>query len=422
MMRFASSSQRHDCGGIIIQSNLFFNPFFKLKFCKTMKRINLYAALLGIASLTILSCSKEQAVSNDNIDSDVDIEQIRQEVENTLNETLKLQETPTLAERSRCNGRVVIVNANSHNALKEAIQRAGEGGIVYLRSGVHTETERITVSTPRINIIGERGAVLKLNTTLSLLNPATGITVNPAIHFYNAPRGLVQNIDFKSLNTDGGGVLLFENSNNSCVVNCQMTGFQFPIWVEKSDKMILFKNTIVNTSAWQTNGAAPANGIVIANGKQAYIAENNTSNCLFGIWCCDESGICERNYTHGNLIGIILCNVPTAFVMPSGRVTGSLVPGAFWKTRHNLSTDNQYGYLVIDGANNNLIENNDAARNAAYDMELTTDSYRFGFLTPKSYNNKVITGRYQHLRIKDCGENNTIIGGIKVNTATDPCN
>ena len=63
-----------------------------------------------------------------------------------------------------------------------------------------------------------------------------------------------------------------------------------------------------------------------------------------------------------------------------------------------------------------------AARNAAYDIELTTDSYRFGFLTPKSFKNTVIAGSYPNIKIKDCGENNSITGGIKVNTTTDPCN
>ena len=55
-------------------------------------------------------------------------------------------------------------------------------------------------------------------------------------------------------------------------------------------------------------------------------------------------------------------------------------------------------------------------------MELTTDSYRFGFLTPMSYDNTVNAGSFQNIRIKDCGRNNKITGGIKVNTTTDPCN
>ena len=86
-------------------------------------------------------------------------------------------------------------------------------------------------------------------------------------------------------------------------------------------------------------------------------------------------------------------------------------------------TDNlNVGYVVIDGANRNILENNNAARNGSYDMELTTDSYRFGFLTPMSYDNTVNAGSFQNIRIKDCGRNNKITGGIKVNTTTDPCN
>ena len=184
------------------------------------------------------------------------------------------------------------------------------------------------------------------------------------------------------------------------------------------------KNIIVCSGAWQTGLAPSAESIVIINGKSAYISDNDVSNALFSIWPCDKWGTCERNYTHGSYLGIILCNVPAGgYVLPSGRGVGSETPTTGCKVRNNNSTDNlTTGYLIIDGANNNLIENNNAARNAAYDIELTTDSYRFGFLTPKSFKNTVIAGSYPNIKIKDCGENNSITGGIKVNTTTDPCN
>ena len=46
----------------------------------------------------------------------------------------------------------------------------------------------------------------------------------------------------------------------------------------------------------------------------------------------------------------------------------------------------------------------------------------FGFLTPKSFENKVMAGEFQDIRIKDCGQNNVVIGGQLVDNSQDPCN
>ena len=76
---------------------------------------------------------------------------------------------------------------------------------------------------------------------------------------------------------------------------------------------------------------------------------------------------------------------------------------------------------MIDGANNNTLENNNASNNGTYDFDLTGDTYRFGYLTPKSFNNKVNAGQFQSVTIKNCGDNNTIVGGQLVDNNQDPC-
>ena len=329
-----------------------------------------------------------------------------------------LRNPSALGTRAACDW--IEIPAGSTDALAQAINNACAGGVIYLKTGVHTETKPITI-TKSVNIIGAAGAVLKLNAALD--TGTTGaITLKPAIHILNAPNTALLDLDIQPTETDGGTAILFENSNQSCVLRCKFTKFQFSVMIEKSDRMVVLKNTIVVSSLWQTGKIGNAFGIVVINGKSGYIAENIVSNAIFGIWPCDQWGTCTQNTVTENLIGIILCNVPMGVFLPNGKVIGSLVPSTGWKTRNNKATDNQWGYLIIDGANNNIIENNEAARNAAYDMELTTDSYRFGFLTPMSYDNTVNVGSYPNIRIKDCGRNNKVTGGIKVNTTTDPCN
>ncbi len=332
-----------------------------------------------------------------------------------------LRNPSALSTRAACDW--IEIPAGSTDALAKAVNDVCAGGVIYLKSGVHTETKAITITKPVI-LIGQAGAVLKMKSKLATISAAGSVVPTPVLHFFNAPRSAVLNLDIQPLDSDGSTAILLENSNESAVIRNKITKFQSGISVEKSDRVAIIGNTIVGSSNWQTGGDFLGEAITIINGKSTYISDNDLSNSVFGIWPCDKWGTLERNYTHGNFIGTILCNVPAGnFTMPNGRRTGSESPSTSYKVRNNNSTDNlNVGYLIIDGANNNIIENNNATRNGSYDMELTTDTYRFGFLTPISYDNTVNSTSFPNVRIKDCGRNNKVTGGIKVNTTTDPCN
>jgi len=111
-----------------------------------------------------------------------------------------------------------------------------------------------------------------------------------------------------------------------------------------------------------------------------------------------------------------------AFPLPGGELAGSDASAIQWRVIGNNASGNfDAGYLVIDGANNNRLADNDALSNGTYDIELAGDSFRFGFLTPKSFENSVIAGAFPNLKIKNCGENNTVVGGNLVDNSQDPC-
>lgn len=118
-----------------------------------------------------------------------------------------------------------------------------------------------------------------------------------------------------------------------------------------------------------------------------------------------------------------MCKVPqNAFPLPGGELAGSDTSAIEWRAIGNNASGNfDAGYLVIDSANNNFLKDNDASGNATYDIELAGDSFRFGFLTPRSFENTVIAGAFPNLKIKNCGENNTVAGGILVDNSADPC-
>lgn len=173
------------------------------------------------------------------------------------------------------------------------------------------------------------------------------------------------------------------------------------------------------------------------NGKRSIITHNRVTDSFFGIWACDVGGTLFRNTCNANYHGIILCKVPNgALILPSGQATGAQIPCTRWQVKGNVANNNyDVGLIVIDGATQNRIMNNRLSGNGflpfltggfsaaplGYQMELTDDTYRFGFLSPKSSNNTVFISD-PSITVKDCGMNNTINGGTLVpNTASSPC-
>lgn len=316
-----------------------------------------------------------------------------------------------------------VLADGSVNALAAAIDSSLDNGVIYLKAGMHTETHPIVITKP-VKIIGEAGAILKIPSDIAPLDSTGAAQLHPGIHILNAPGTLIQDLQILPISDDGGTAILVEKSSGSAVMRCHINSFQYGVMIEKSDRMTIMGNTMVASGIWLSQTGFEAHCIVNINGTSPYISDNDLSNALFGIWACDRWGTVERNNTHDNYIGIILCNVPhQAYILPSGEITGSQYPATAWKARNNKSANNfNVGYLVIDGASYNTLEDNNAYGNGSYDMELTTDTYRFGFLTPASYKNTVNAGIYPNITIKDCGNGNSVTGGVWIDTTIDPCN
>lgn len=163
------------------------------------------------------------------------------------------------------------------------------------------------------------------------------------------------------------------------------------------------------------------NGIVVINGKSVSVHDNWVCGATIGIWVSDENGDASGNTTQGNALGFVLCH-PRGFVI-SGEVVSADLSATGWTVYENNSVGNMWGYLVVDGCHHNFLTNNSAALNSMYDMELTGDTMRFGFLVPKSHDNIVVQGlKYKGLKIKDCGTDNQVFGHVNlVDTDADPC-
>jgi nitrous oxidase accessory protein NosD len=316
-------------------------------------------------------------------------------------------------------GKTVELPGGSNDALAAAIAAAGKNGTVKVKAGSHTESQTVTI-TQRVKIIGESGAVFEFDT--QPLPPAS--EVEPGLHIKNADDVVIWGVEIRPKSSVGGTAILVEDSEDAIIGRNTIRDHQFSVMLEGGDEAEIYKNTMLASTGWQTGNPPEVHGIVVINGKKVEIEKNDISNAFFGVWACDEKGEAERNTFHGNFIGLILCKVPAnAFPLPGGKLAGSALSAVAWKIEDNHSTGNfNAGYLVIDGANNNRLKNNNASNNGTYDIELAGDSFRFGFLTPKSFDNKVVAGKYKNILIKDCGENNKVVGGQLVDNSVDLCN
>ncbi|HET9419221.1 MAG TPA: hypothetical protein VFO30_07760, partial [Chthoniobacterales bacterium] len=120
----------------------------------------------------------------------------------------------------------------------------------------------------------------------------------------------------------------------------------------------------------------------------------------------------------------VLCHNPAdpPFYTIDGTVVFSDVPATYWTLDSNTATQNAWGYQIIDGANHNVLLDNAASDNSAYDVEFVGESDRYGFHTPTSFKNFFIAGSHPNLIVKDCGRGDVIKGNVQlVDHNSDPC-
>lgn len=320
--------------------------------------------------------------------------------------------------------RTVRLPAGSVNGLAAAIAKAGPGGTVILRSGLHTESGTVTVGF-RVNLVGEWGAILETATSPDADYP---ITIAAAIHLKNAPHATVRAIWFRPpAGTTGNTAVVIEDSPHAQVLCNRITDYQFGVLVQRADHACISGNRIQVSNAWSLDPSDPdflidTEGIVNINGRHVRVTGNHVSGGFDGIWMCDEKGYCAGNTTTGNFIGLLLCRVAAGTYVISGADAEASQPGTAWLVHRNEAQGNDWGIQVTDGAHNNVLLNNEATGNHVYDCELTGDTLRYGYFVPGCFDNLVVQGGQTSLVVKDCGANNTIRGNVTfVDKTLDPC-
>lgn len=391
-----------------------------------MKRI-IFVCILPLLAIT---CQKESLIQR-NLESGKSVlenlstpESVMTFIQEEMPEFYEVAKLSNLAARLepevessyRRGGKVVEVAAGSIDAIEAAVQEAGVGGTVVLKAGDHVVNGRARIEH-RINLIGEDGATLILNHGGTTMLPET---MDRGLQLLGASRSIIKNVSFVAGGDIALSALYIYNSDRVVVRENTFHNFELSISVNQSDFVHIAKNKIVGNSTWQTGGPSVL-GVTVINGRSANVVDNDISNCVFGIWCCDKGGVSWGNLCYGNLYGQIVCKVPEgSAVDDDGNGIFAEYPGNHWLVAMNRSPNNFYGgIVVIDGANHNVLLANTGGGNGAVDVDLVGDSERFGFFTPTSIKNRVYS--FNDQTIKDCGENNIVNGGILVDDATLPC-
>lgn len=316
---------------------------------------------------------------------------------------------------------LVRIPAGSVDALGPALSSVGAHGFIVLESGVHHESGMVEVTQP-VTIIGLPGAVLESSVATS--SPSSP-SIQAALWVHGTMGFVLRDVEMRPAGGLGGTAILLENSPGAAVFRSNLHDYQFGVLVESSDYAKLWDNRIATTLNWTFDPNVPeAHGIVVINGLHAMVVRNQVSNALFGIWACSQKGIVASNHVSGNFVGLILCRVPQgSYALPSGAIVGAATSAEQWLAQENVATGNfTTGILIIDGANGNRVISNESHDNGSYAVEFTTDTYRFGFLTPGSFNNLFVAGEHPDTQVKNCGVDNRIYGGVLVDNALEPCN
>ncbi len=374
-----------------------------------MRKLSI-AHITFVCLLLIASCTKEPILIEELESPEILEAPFNLETEEALEAFAQHLENNPAQNRHR----VIHLRKGSHNQLQAIVDASKPFDHIIIDKGAHYEDKTVYIHHP-LFIQGEEGATLYSG--VQAIPTFDAGLLQPAIHVLNTRRVMIWNVDFKPIHEAGGIGVLIEQSKRCLVAKSSFYDFQSGIATQHGDYAYIWKNEVHSTPKGFTGEVADVYGIWIINGDKVRVVDNVVTNSIFGIWSCDLEGLAARNECYNNFIGMILCNVPPAYQLPSGTV-GSENPGSRWLYRDNYSHDNvEVGILVIDGAADNRVYRNRGGNNGTYDIDVSGPSSRFGFPVPGSFRNRINSTDYSNTTIRDCGEDNTIIGGTLIKDA-----
>ncbi len=371
--------------------------------------------ILTLALFILAGCTKDAIITTDKALADDNpalttaqayVDQATAELEADFNNG------PAIFETFGFRG-LTYVPAGNSDALRQAFAQASPGDQIILMAGLHKLSSTLVIDKT-LDIVGEDGTVLEFD-----LPVITDETYPPvaAIHVKNVQGLRIQGVLIKSKEGQIVYGILATNSSHVWIADNVMTGFRNAVYMVNSDEMRVYGNEL-------TGADRKGVGIGLTNGYNTKLRGNTVSGFAAGVFPTGNRGIAYGNEFFDNNVGYILSQNSGA-PLPDGTFSQAEAPSTQWTARRNNSHDNDWGYLIIDGAFKNFMFENFAADNDHYDIELAGESFRFGGPDPVPTSKDNIVKSYgpdfNQVSIKDCGQNNLVIGGQMVDHATDAC-
>jgi hypothetical protein len=311
-------------------------------------------------------------------------------------------------------GPTISVPAGSVDALQDAVDAAGPNGTVLLESGLHTESGAVTLTEP-VRVSGESGAVVEFDTEGQDF-PFEG---TPAFHVLQANNVVIENLTIRDSDNSGGIAVLLQESDRCRVQDNDIAGFELGVTLYDANSARIYDNLIDGEIALF------GLGIVSISGKDLKIYNNTLTDHVIGLFVSDDDGVALNNHISGaGNVGLLLCtpNIFGAYlVLPDGRNVAAEIPANNWLIISNYAEGYNWNFMVSDNANGNTLIRNRSGESNIWDMELVGVTDRFGPVTPPCFDNFVYANPRSDMTIKDCGTNNTVIGGVQVDTNQFPC-
>ncbi len=378
--------------------------------------------LLSLA-LVLFACQEQNlspapAVSEQKLETDPDV--YVEQAELAIAETeAQVLENPHYTQAKA----QVTLLAGSVDGLAAAIAQAGPWGKVIVESGLHIESTTVTITHP-IRIIGKKGAVIQSG--LVYQAPAVfPASFAPVLFVKGANFVQIQNINFVANPTTGVGAIGISvlDSDHAYLKGNSFTNFGSALWIQGSDHLLARDNSGEGLYTEDPNFGTGV-GVFLSTGKQAKFFRNNFKDFGTTFFVCDKNGLLLRNDIQGGEFGYLFCKWPSGiFAFPDATSFEADEAAKKWLVIGNKADNFDISnYFITDGANQNLLLNNQSSHPGLYDFEFSGEiDDPFLGLRPASFSNVYIQGSFSNQVIKDCGINNTLIGGAPVDPNLDPC-
>jgi len=318
----------------------------------------------------------------------------------------------------------VYLQAGSVDGLQAAVDQAGPWGKVVVKAGLHIENNTVNITHP-VRIVGQGNAIIQSNVapTVDFSSfPAVPPTFTPSIFIDGADYVRILNLTFVPNPTLGYGELAIgvNESDYAYIRGNDFQDFSCVVWAREAEHILVLRNTAEGVAS---DGLGAFNlGFLHASGSYPSYVKNNLNDFATAQFYCDANGLACQNVGSNHYDNMILCRWPAFSQFPNGDNLEANATAENWLVASNRAENCAISYRVTDGANGNILINNNAINSTIYDALFRADIQDplLGLL-PAAFNNTFDSRRYPNLLVKDCGDNNTILAAILVDTAVDTC-